>query len=332
MSLNKFNYSHNNHYKWGFNDGWFNPPEPRGCFQVSIGACSRPHLSFREECINVARLLGQEISKPILVGLSGGFDSQVVCLSLINAGVPFRPVILRLVGNKNELFNEYDIESAFTFCKKLNLDPIVEELNLIEYYCTEAMQLVHDYCITSAEISVQLHLVRKYKDTHAYINGGGDPIILKLEDEVTGKKYLSYSLGPTPIEQYLMDHDIEGCLKFFMYTPELIASYLDNDIFKYYNNAREAILDRSGYDYFTYCIKPMMYTKEWPELILRRKNTGFERFPYMDIVKKQISLLNEHVNPKSKIITWKYEDILDHLLSNTGEVKSWKSLDDRNYY
>jgi hypothetical protein len=75
-----------------------------------------------------------------------------------------------------------------------------------------------------------------------------------------------------------------------------------------------------------------MYTKEWPELILRRKNTGFERFPYMKDVRTQIALLNEHINPKSKIITWKYEDILDHLLSNTGEVKSWKSRDDRNYY
>lgn len=328
----KHEYSLNNHYKWGFNDQWFNKPEAEGWFNVSIGACTRPHGTFRDECINTAKLLGERITKPILVGLSGGSDSQVVCLSLMQAGVPFTPVILRLVSSKGRLYNRFDIEGAFEFCRKHKIIPIIEELDLDNYYCTQLFPLVQDYCITSAEISVQLHLVRKYKDTHAYINGGGDPILLKKTDEETGETYIAYELGPTPIEQYMMDHDIEGCLKFFMYTPEQIAAFLDHPVMHYYNGARDAIRDGASYMYFTYCIKAMMYANEWPELVKRKKYTGFEGYPYLNVVRKLIYKMNDHINPKAKMVKWKYEEILAHLNSCTGEVKSWRSIDETNYY
>jgi hypothetical protein len=328
----KFTYSHNDHYKWGFNDNWFNPPEKDGFFQVSIGACSRPHLSFREECINAAKLIGTQFTKPILVGLSGGFDSQVVCLSLMNAGVPFRPVILKLLSSQGKTYNGFDIEGAFAFCKKFNLEPIIEELDLDNFFSTRAMQLIDDYCITVAEIAVQLHLVIKYKDTHAYINGGGDPTLKRAIDEETRESSLVYSLGPTPIQQYMIDHGIEGCLKFFMYTPEQIAAYIDHPVMHYYNNSRDTLNDRNTWDYFTFCVKPMMYVAEWPEIIQRRKNTGFEMVPYFEKVQEYTLLINQHINPRSKSVVWKYEDLLAHLNSNTGEIKTWRSIDDRDIY
>jgi hypothetical protein len=325
-------YSHNDHYKWGFNDDWFNPAQGDGFFQVSLGACSRPHLSFRQECINAAKLLGEKFTKPILVGLSGGSDSQVVCLSLMEAGVPFRPVILKLLDPKGKLYNGHDIRGAFDFCKKFNLDPIIEELDLDNFFVTTGMQLIHDYCITVAEITVQLYLVDKYKDTHAYINGGGDPVLSYSVDDETGESCLTYSLMPTPIQQYMIVHGIEGCLKFFMYTPEQIAAYIDHPVMHYYNRARDSINGSSNLDYFTFCIKPMMYATEWPEVVQRRKQTGFERVPYFKEVRLCTELLNTHINPRSKKVIWKYKEILEHLNSNTGEIKTWKSIDDRNIY
>lgn len=330
--MEKFNYSLNDHYKWGFNDNWFNAPEPDGWFQVSIGSCNRPHKSFREECIIAAKLLGENITKPIMVGLSGGYDSQVVCLSLMSAGVPFTPVVLQLFNHDGMIYNKYDNDGAFAFCKKHGLVPVVEKLNLNNYYVNELPKLVEAFCITSAEIVVQLYLVKKYQETHAYINGGGDPILLKTTDPETGIEHTIYQLGPTPIEQYLIENNLEGCLKFFMYTPEQIAAYLNHPIFHYYNNIRSAIDDKSGYTFFTYCVKTMMYTAEWPELLVRKKYTGFEKIPYMKKVQQVIGKMNEHINPKSKMVIWKYEEILDHLLANTGEIKTFRSLDDRNYY
>ena len=323
-----FHYSDNEHYKWGFNGKWFNKPQAKGYFQTSIGACRRPHGSFREECINSAKLIGERLSKPILVGLSGGFDSQVVCLSFMNAGVPFNPVILRLTNEEGKTYNDFDINGAFEFCKKFNLEPIVETLNVDRFFYETAPQLISDYCITVAEIAVQLHLVIKYKDTHAYVNGGGDPNISQRIDE-DGKSELVYALGPTPIEQYMIDHDIEGCIKFFMYTPEQIAAFLDNDIMHYYNNAHATIHENTrGYDYFIFCVKPMMYMKEWPELVQRRKNTGFEMVPYFGKLREITLRLNDHINPRAKKITWTYEEMVAHLNSNNGKVKTWRSHDD----
>jgi hypothetical protein len=322
-------HSYNNHYKWGFNEGWFNKPQ-QGYFKVGIGACTRPHGTFREECINVAKIIGEQVTKPIVVGLSGGHDSQVVCLSFMEAGVSFTPIILRLRGNNGEYYNNYDTDGAFEFCEKYNITPIVEELNLDEYYYTELMPLVHEYGFISAEITVQLHLVRKYGDKYAYINGGGDAILLVSEYEHGNE--VTYGLGPLPIQQYMMDHDIEGCLKFFMYTPEIIAAYLDHEVIHTYNGARDAIPPQHSYNYFTYCVKAMMYCQEWPELVKRKKNTGFEKYPHMRKVLTMIRRMNDWYNPRTKIVTWKYDEILQHLNSNTGEFKFWKSLDERNYY
>lgn len=330
--MQQLKYSYNDHYKWGFNDGWFNDAEPEGYFNVSLGACSRPHKSFREECINSARLLGDSLTKPILVGLSGGSDSQVVCLSLIGAGVPFTPVILKLFGSNGDPYNSHDVEGAFAFCEKFNLTPIVEELNLDEFYINQGFQLIYDYCITSYQICVQLYLVIKYKTTHAYINGGGDPQLLKYKDPETGVAELAYELGPTPIQQYMINNNIEGCLKFFMYTPEQIAAYLDHPVFHAFDAAQEAIQDRTSWDYFTYCVKPMMYVDQWPELLQRKKFTGFEQIPYINEMKLITQELNAHVNPLVKKVTWKYKELLDFLNSNTGEIKMWRSEDERNYY
>jgi hypothetical protein len=325
-------YSYKNHYKWGFNDNWFNPPEADGYFQLSIGACSRPHLSFRQECINTAKLLGNQFTKPILVALSGGHDSQVVCLSMINAGVPFRPVILRMISHQGNLYNGHDIAGAFAFCKKFNLDPIVEELNIDHYYTTTGMQLISDHCIHPTVMVVPLHLVIKYKDTHAFVIGAGDPVPIRSVNQDTGESSLTCSLIPVPIQQYMIDHGIQAVDRFFMYAPEQIAAYLDHPIIHHYNNARDALDGRDTRDYFTNCVKPMMYSDEWPEIIQRKKNTGYETVPYFQELTMCVDRVTSHINPHSKAIVLKYEELLDHLNSNTGEIKTWKSIDDRYIY
>jgi hypothetical protein len=332
MSEIKYPYSYNNHYKWGFNDNWFNPPEIEGFFQVSLGSCSRPHLSFREECIKSAELLGNQMNKPILVGLSGGIDSQAVCLSMMQAKVPFTPVILQKRNGRGVLYNKYDIDGAFDFCKLHNLTPIVESMDLDYFYTNELMGLCEDYGFTHAEVPVQLHLVKKYKDTNCYINGGGDPTFHIHRNNETNETNLTYKLGPTPIVQYLIQNEISGCMKFFMYTPEQVASYFDHQIVHILNDIRNCFTDGNIYHYWTYSLKPMMYSMEFPELIFRKKNTGFEKYPFMRVVNKFTYKMYEHLNPKAKMVTWKYEDLLQHLNCSEGQVKTFRSVDERNYY
>jgi hypothetical protein len=75
-----------------------------------------------------------------------------------------------------------------------------------------------------------------------------------------------------------------------------------------------------------------MYIDQWPELLQRKKFTGFEKLPY----NKEIGLiareLNDHINPLAKKVVWKYKELLEFFNSNTGEIKAWRSDDERNYY
>lgn len=323
-------YSLNNHYRWGFGREWFNiPSDPRDAFRVSLGSCTRPPMSFREECVKAATSLAQNINKPLLIGLSGGFDSQVVCLAFMAAGVAFKPVVLRLHNGRGRYYNQTDYQNALEFCQQNKLEPVIEHLDLDEFFCGEGMRLIEEHCITVAEIAVQLHLVIKYKDTHAYVNGGGDPTLSWMTDERGGGLY--YSLMPTPIQQYMINNGIEGCLKFFMYSPEQIAAYLIHPTMQSYAQSCQTLHDGyRGPNLFTFVIKPMMYLDQWPELVQRKKQTGFEEVQYFRKVRELTHRLNAYINPRAKKITWTYEELVDHLLNGQGQIKTWRSVDEHD--
>ena len=76
----------------------------------------------------------------------------------------------------------------------------------------------------------------------------------------------------------------------------------------------------------------MMYTDQWPELVERRKNTGFERVWYFNKVRELTRRMNEHINPNVKKVVWTYSEILEHLLTGGGEIKTWSSTDERDFY
>ena len=134
-------YSKGNHYRWGWGEGWFNAPDPLTSHHVSVGSCANGHGSFRTECANAALDLANQFTKPILVGLSGGSDSQVVCLTLLEQKIPFTPLVLQLLDPDGNVRNQHDIDGAFEFCKKFQLTPIVETLDLRGYYLASARSL-----------------------------------------------------------------------------------------------------------------------------------------------------------------------------------------------
>jgi tRNA(Ile)-lysidine synthase TilS/MesJ len=55
------------------------------------------------------------------VALSGGYDSQFVCLVLKEAGVKFNAISYRLFW-KDEIVNANDVLACAEFCKKHNID------------------------------------------------------------------------------------------------------------------------------------------------------------------------------------------------------------------
>lgn len=325
-------HSKGSHYKWGWNGEWHNDPVVNGKFQLAIGSCVNGHMSFRAECISAVNQLANQLTKPILVGLSGGSDSQVACLALREAKVPFTPVIVKLLGPQGGVRNEHDITGAYEFCKLFGLTPRVETLYLREFFRGRGLELAREHCLTNSNTVVQLAMIERVKATHSFIMAGGDVVITKLNGEKRDPTTpLISPFGPTPIQQHLIKYNIEGCTKLFMYTPELIASYLNNDIIRGFLVGHKSIYAAffeahrdPAWTCFNYYVKPLFYHAQWPELISRKKYTGFERAD--DLVTEAEVLMNletERFRPYANTVRIPIIELLEHVISGKGSSKIW---------
>jgi hypothetical protein len=293
----KFDYTENNHFKWGFgDDGWYNDADRSGKFRLHLGYCTRPVESFREECIHAARLIGQKATKPIVVGLSGGSDSQMACLSFREAGIPFSVVIARLRNNNNDIINQHDIATAYKFCETYNISYHNFDLNLDYYYRTIGREYASYYGFTGQQTIVQCAVMDYIGSKHCYIMAGGDPMMTLYHPVLTPGQDMSnmtpvagnfygpvWWQTPQPVMRHMMEMGYEGTSKFYLYTPELIASFLTDPICKYFYASQTTMYEsfmvwqkKNFWTLFHMMFKPLLTNKHWPEIIQNRKLTGFE--------------------------------------------------------
>lgn len=292
----KFEYTENNHFKWGWGDEWFNEPNPTKRFKVQLGNVSRPVGSFRQECISAAKLLASKTTKPIVVGLSGGSDSQIVCLALREAGIPFKVVIVKLFTN-GELQNGHDIKTAFKFCEKYKIEHIDYSINTDDFYNTKALHYAEKYGFTGVETIMQCETMDYLGHDYCYIMAGGDIVMQSKLPHVLAKSdikqmpncpgsELIWWQTPQPIMRHMMEMGYEGTSKFFLYTPELISAYLMDPVVQDFLRARHVTFEAfmfwnpepgQWWKFFQMLIKPMMTLREWPEMVPARKWTGFEK-------------------------------------------------------
>lgn len=273
-------YSLNNHYRWAWNGRRFAAPTVGASWHVELDKPTRPALSLRQETVLAVTALAQQFTKPILVGLSGGSDSQATCLSLIEAKIPYEVVILRLLGPRGGVRNQNDVDQAEAFVKQQGLTSHVISLDLRNWMHNHAYKLAKTHGLCNARTLTQLFLVDRYKETHAFIMAGGD--MLPVQNEAGA---LVAYFNPTPIQQYLIANKIQGCTKLFMYTPELVAAYVNHPIMHYFAQAQQVLYKgwnatarpEDNWKLFSYFIKPMMYTDAWPELRTSHKFHGFEQ-------------------------------------------------------
>lgn len=294
-----FEYSANNHFKWGFGDAWHNDPDAELTFKIRFGHCTRLVKSFRDECILAATHIANKATKPIIVGLSGGFDSQIACLSFLKAGADLSTVIVKYYDN-GVLINQHDIKTAYQFCKKFNVKYIEFNLNLSEFYQTKALEYGSKYGFRNVEPIVQCATMDYVGEKYCYIMAGGDPMVApmlmntvpdrdlpSLSTHIPNMSVAVWSQRPQPIMQHMIKMGYEGTSKFFLYTPELITSYLKHSALQDFLLIQEPIYDtwcrgefnnpKFWWKCFHYMYKPLMVIKEWPEVIQIRKYTGFEK-------------------------------------------------------
>jgi hypothetical protein len=293
----KFEYSENNHFKWGFGDEWYNRPDPEKQYKIQLGYTTRPVMRFRDECIDVAKKIYAKATKPICVGLSGGSDSQMACLAFREAKIPFKVVIVRMHDRAGTVTNAYDIKIAYEFCEKYNIEFINFDIDLDDFYYIKGAEYAKKYGLTGVHTIVQCATMDYICPNYCYVMAGGDIVMTSIvkgihENDVLptlsfnkNRSVPCWWQAPLPIMQHMIEMGYEGTSKFYLYTPEIIAAYLTDDVTTDFLNAKHVVYQvfmewfprwSSWWKLFHLLYKPLMTMREWPEMIPVRKWTGFE--------------------------------------------------------
>jgi hypothetical protein len=173
------------------------------------------NLSYKEALLT--RL--KTVVDPVLY-LSGGIDSELVALALLEANVKFTPVIFEFVDKFGKIRNSAELNYAYKFCKNNHLIPDIHQIDIETLWDSHYFkQLAIEVQISSPQIVTHVYMIEmlsiKYRNsTHLfggevrfrsnYVMDNGDLaniVFLNKVDPVgyNGNTYQDLNAGPTAI-------------------------------------------------------------------------------------------------------------------------------------
>lgn len=138
--------THNNHFRFGYDDAWFNRRQSRADrWHVAYGPCERTPGTWREECLATAQRIRDNTDLPIWLLFSGGIDSEVAAHSFRLSGIPFKVAIIRFEGG----LNLHDISYAMAFCDRYDVPHSFLDLDIVEFFGGPAFEYAAlTHCVT----------------------------------------------------------------------------------------------------------------------------------------------------------------------------------------
>lgn len=284
-----YNYTYNNHFKFGYLQEDDNGMPVKKLYGqrrsesdewiIEYGQCNG-FSDFRTECISAAeKIYNNRQGAKIDVLFSGGSDSEIVLRSFYELGVDFNVHIMRY----DDYLNAHDWSYAYVICQNLNIKPIFHDLNLLKFWGSSQF---HDFAQQSKCVSPQLvtHMWLMNRMDNLPVMGSGECYTARADIVL----HRSTDFSKTPYSAHVpwvmyerekiacwyrfpMHHRQNAIPGFFQYTPEIILAFLtDPDSVKLYNNKCRGRLSNKN-------TKFDIYKKHWPELIDRKKWSGFEK-------------------------------------------------------
>lgn len=233
-------------------------------FNISYGKAQSKVLDFRSECVEQCKYIGHLATRPIAVLYSGGLDSEIICRSMHDAGVPFTALIFQDVNLLNSHETVYALEEA----KKRNWRHRVIEFDLLHWLNEDVVALAEKLKISEPELCIYILRLKHAFELGFYpIDGRGD-ICLNVS---AGEIVFSECEQSLKAVVYMNRLGIECCPKFFKFSPEIILSWLLDPMMVRWVNYHEAINLQSTKYY-----KAMIHVNNWHDLRSRKKYTGFE--------------------------------------------------------
>ena len=235
------NLTFTNYLTWGFDSGQRLRSSATDNFFVQYGSITRPHSTFRNECIITAKLIYEQsklINKPIALLYSGGLDSEVMLSAFITAKVPFE--IYHLCCSRGGLTHEtYYVDK---FCKKYNLEYKKIDIDFLKFIETEAIDLSLEVKSNNIRLASSLYLMKILGDKYYTIIGNGEPLLTKNYTETNSDNFKPDEFIFIEPEimftwyNYPHLHNLDAVPGFFQFTPEQMLSYFTDPMIELIND------------------------------------------------------------------------------------------------
>jgi len=259
--------SENNWYSWSYDDRLFGRQTSNDKFNTNFGQYNGRVSNFKDELFNAARSTIDHCDSTPVILFSGGIDSEIMLRAFLEIGA--NPEIL--IARYENDYNIYDVSYAVTVCSILNVPYKILDFNLQKFYendaerMSELSQIDRPRALPYCKL---LELVDGFP-----IMGASDLSPWRTNDDYSIKgtwmmRCWEHDIGWS---KFLRQINKPGIAEWFKWTPGLVLSYMKTTWFnKLVNDKYYGKLGSNS-------TKLIGYREAYPDLIERKKQTGFEK-------------------------------------------------------
>jgi hypothetical protein len=251
-------------------------------FYIDYTSTSRPVGNIREESNKRAVELAESSNK-LLLGLSGGLDSQSVLHSFYSQGIPIETILFYSPG-----YNDIEYEQVKILDKKYGIKTQIIDADPMEWHA-EIDQLSIELDIPAKQNLIHRKFLSMVSSDYDFIQVFHDPMVIVGSTE---KTYFCHGYYHPEMLRARAFESLNRTGKNIFYgnTPEQMLSILNDDIFKaayssykYFdgNGLIAPLMHPKTSDRWDIYIKPLIFGKYWgDELIYFPKYGGGENIRY----------------------------------------------------
>lgn len=224
----------NNHFVYGRVES-----EP-DTFLAQCGTLEREVRTPLEEAICSAQYIYETQKDKIKLCLSGGIDSESMLQAFTAANVPCEAVFLRFSDN----LNQFDIITNIEKCEELGIPYSFVELDILGFFDSgKFLDVAKRYACPSPQLAAHLWLLEQIEGFPLL---AGNPIAPIWKSEhwyfvgMPGELHTSYF-------NFFTVNQRAGVPWFFLYSPELIASFLKLEVMRNYVNKKVTSEEKYSY-------------------------------------------------------------------------------------
>lgn len=263
--------SENNWYSWSYNDRVFGRQTGTDKFTTCFTNYTGNVSNFKNELLKAAKSTMDHVTSTPVILFSGGSDSEIMLRSFLDIGVVPKIVIARYEND----YNLYDVSYAVTICSILNVPYTIIDFNLQKFYENDAEQMSELAQIDRPRALPYCKLLELVDGFP--IMGASDLSPWRTNDDYNQKgtwliRCWEHDIGWS---KFLRAIDKPGIAEWFKWTPGLVLSYMRTEWFtKLVNDAYYGKLGSNS-------TKLIGYREAYPDLIERKKQTGFEKIDFL---------------------------------------------------